>query len=116
MLESQNVPTGQMPPAVAEWNFTPADAALPPAEKQRIARNLVFGQDYQNAVAQIMAPIEEFHTKLNNRLNEEVAASDRARTTDEMILAGSALLLALALGTFLFIINRFNGSVLKRYA
>ena len=116
MLEASDTPTSQMPQAVAAWQLSPADAALSVADKQRIARELVFGADYQQAVTAIMAPITEFNTQLDTRLDADVAAARRSQTIALVILLACALLLAGAFAAFLVVITRSNGNVLRRYS
>ncbi len=116
MLASQNVPTSQMPSAVAQWDFSAADAALPSADKQRIARDLVFGADYQKAVSEIRAPITAFNEQLTARVTADAASSRSSRTLSEIVLIACALALAAALGAFVLLMRRENGEVLRDYS
>ncbi|MBQ4132710.1 MAG: PAS domain-containing protein [Desulfovibrionaceae bacterium] len=66
---------------------------------------LIFNENYDNEVAKIMAPIEEFNTILNERLtraaNEAQAQYDKATLTFQ-IIAGLVLLL---FASFLIMVN-----------
>ncbi len=116
VLEAAGTPVSQMPAAVGQWSLSPADAALSAADKRRIASNLVFGDDYENARAQITEPIQEFQERLAERVGTAATSAEYWRSFTEVALAIFSGLLALALGTVLVVFNRGLARGIRSYA
>ncbi len=116
VLASRGVPAADMPAAVAAWQPSAADNAMTPAEKQRIASVLVFGQDYNDAVDAIMTPISTFQEQLRARVGQEVTSARQTQLMAEMGVVAMAVLLLLGMGGVLHLMSAKVGRPLSRYA
>jgi methyl-accepting chemotaxis protein len=115
VLDAERVPTGQMPQPVAAWQVSPQDAALNADSKLKLARELVFGAQYQSLAAQIMAPITTFNQKLSSRLQHQVDQDRSHRQLALVVLTVSALALLALLCAVLAVFHRQLGRIVVRY-
>ncbi|HEU4655959.1 MAG TPA: methyl-accepting chemotaxis protein [Capillimicrobium sp.] len=90
VLEAAHTPESEMPAAIAAYRLSPADRALSPDAKRRLAARIMFDGDYAAAKADIQGPMDRFQTSMNE---EAAAASDNARSTTGLWMA---VLIALA--------------------
>lgn len=110
--DAERLPRDAMPPAVADWQMVPADAALSAPAKMDLARELVHGQAYQDAKAGIAVPIGQFNDALSTRVGQRLAAAQSQQTASLIALTASALLLAVALGVIIWMTATKMGSVI----
>ncbi len=115
VLVAAGTPDAKQPPAVAAYQLSEDDANLDAASKRQLALKLVFGADYRAESEKIMAPIDEFQSRLSERLQQEVGSDRSAATTSLTLLAGAAVVLALSLGAVLWLFHRQTGKVIDRY-
>jgi methyl-accepting chemotaxis protein len=115
VLEAIGTPASEMPPAVADFAFTPADRALDPARKLATARRIVFDAGYMGEVAKIMAPTKAFEQALDARSKAAVDAADSARASAQRLLVILAILLPLSMAAVLWIFHAKVGLVVMRY-
>ncbi|MDO5628159.1 MAG: methyl-accepting chemotaxis protein [Mobilicoccus sp.] len=116
MLEADDVPVAQMPPAVGEFDFSGADAALSSDDQRALARDLVHNDAYQAEVAGIMGPLAQFHDTTSARVTAEAERTEFLRSFTEIALAVIAALLSIALIVILWVFHRQLGAVVRRYA
>lgn len=115
ILDSLGTPTENMPQAVAAWKVSPEDAALTPEAKQSLARELIFGDLYNEEVAKIMTPIDESNTKMVNRLNAQIASSNASLTASLWVLSIVAILLTVLSMSLLAVFNRTTARPIQQY-
>lgn len=101
---ADGLPEADQPPAVREAALTAEELALSPREQREKARELVFGDGYQEAKAQIMGHISDF---LNGVLGDVhdlrvTTAQELSRLLHQQRLLISALFVLTVL-TFIFI-------------
>lgn len=115
VLDAEGKTAADMPEAVAAWKVSAGDAALTPAAKRDLARELVFGAEYQKAAAAIKAPVAQFDELLTTRLERDVASNRSQRDLAQVALAASSIALALLLAAVLWTFHRQMGRVVDRY-
>ncbi|HET6532244.1 MAG TPA: methyl-accepting chemotaxis protein [Actinoplanes sp.] len=115
VLEANGVSPDQMPPAIGEFELDAADRARPAAEKLAIARSIMFDRKYDADKAVITAPLVEFQQVMSTRAEEEVAAGEKAVSFAIVLLIGLAILLPIALGGVLYLLQSQVGRVVVRY-
>lgn len=115
VLDASGAKPGAMPPAVASYQPSPEDAALSADAKVNLARDLVFGKEYQAEAAKIMAPVDQFTEELTARVDAEVVAGRASRDFAVQMLGVVSAALAVALGAVLFLFHRQTGKVIARY-
>ncbi len=116
VLDAKGVPLSQMPSAVAAFQLPVKDAALKPAQKLDMARELVHGAAYQAEVAKIAAPLEQFRQQLTNRVNEEVVLAESRRSSPVLLLTAAAVAMLIALTAIIYLSERMMGRVIRDYA
>lgn len=105
ILESLNVAQSAMPKAVASWQLEASEQALSALEKQTLARELVFGQSYNDEVAKIMAPTDQFLEQMQVRLNADRESARARAHVGLWLLSASVILNLLVLLTLLLLFN-----------
>lgn len=105
ILESMNVAQSAMPQAVASWQLEASEQALSALEKQTLARELVFGQSYNDEVAKIMAPTNQFLEQMQVRLNADRESARARAHVGLWLLSASVILNLLVLLTLLLLFN-----------
>ena len=104
VLEALGTPEAQMPPAIAGYKLSPADAALSKDEKLATARIIMFDNKYDADKAIIVGPITQFRTQMEARVAGDVSgARDSTRTaiTVLVIIAVAVPVIAFTVvGTF----------------
>lgn len=105
ILESLNVAQSAMPKAVASWQLEASEQALSALEKQTLARELVFGQSYNDEVAKIMAPTNQFLEQMQVRLNADRESARARAHVGLWLLSASVILNLLVLLTLLLLFN-----------
>lgn len=105
ILESMNVAQSAMPKAVASWQLEASEQALSALEKQTLARELVFGQGYNDEVAKIMAPTNQFLEQMQVRLNADRESARARAHVGLWLLSASVILNLLVLLALLLLFN-----------
>lgn len=70
--ESFGMKKSQMPQEVADVKLSRQQKSLSPEEKQRLAINYIFGDQYMASKQKINANLEDFQTSLTERKNQEL--------------------------------------------
>lgn len=78
--ESEGIPEEQLPEELREVQLTPEDAALSDEEKQELAREMVFGENYEAKKASITEAVD----RCINTLQEE-ARKNQVGSSDQMV-------------------------------
>nr|WP_240942159.1 methyl-accepting chemotaxis protein [Planosporangium thailandense] len=115
VLEATGVATSAMPPAIAQTQLDAADEALSPARKLEVARTIMFDAKYAADKAVITAPMDRFQKMLNDRAAKAVADADGSTSTSVELLVVLAVLLPVAMGAVLFLLQSKVGGVIVRY-
>ena len=115
VLEAEGVEPAAMPPAVAQYELSAADAALAPAAKLARARSLVFDREYYANVAGIMEPTAAFRKRVDERTAAAVSSAGSERDRAQLILILLALLIPASAAGVLWIFHRKVGVVVSRY-
>lgn len=105
ILESLNVAQSAMPQAVASWQLEASEQALSALEKQTLARELVFGQGYNDEVTKIMTPTNQFLEQMQVRLNADRESARARAHVGLWLLSASVILNLLVLLTLLLLFN-----------
>ena len=105
ILESMNVAQSAMPKAIASWQLEASEQALSALEKQTLARELVFGQSYNDEVAKIMAPTNQFLEQMQVRLNADRESARARAHVGLWLLSASVILNLLVLLALLLLFN-----------
>lgn len=115
MLDSLGVSPAKMPDAVAKWKVSPEDAALDPTAKQALARELVFGAQYNEEVVKIMTPIQQGVDMMNQRLDSSAAESATGAKVSLWILSIVSLTMVVALVVLLTMFNKSTAKPVQEY-
>ncbi|BFU44601.1 methyl-accepting chemotaxis protein [Krasilnikovia sp. MM14-A1004] len=115
VLEAAGTAASGMPPAIAETTLSPADQALSPAAKRDTARTIMFDDTYAANKAVITGPIEKFQTVLNQRSARAVAGATTQTGMSVGLLIALAVLLPLAIGGVLYLLQSKVGRVIVAY-
>ena len=115
IMDSQGMDPSEMPPAVAEWQVSPEDAALDPDAKQDLARELIFGDQYNDEVKKIMTPIQKGVDHMNQRLDSGAQASATGAGVALWILSIVAIALVVAVVVLLLMFNRTTARPVQEF-
>lgn len=115
-VESLGQDSGAYPEAIAALTLSAADAALPPADKDALAVELVFGEEYQVRKNEIRADVEKCLETLLNMLEAEQESSTarylRAlRVQTILVIALFAVMFAAIFLTYRLVIDPLFKSV-----
>lgn len=115
IMDSQGMDPSEMPPAVAEWQVSPEDAALDPDAKQDLARELIFGDQYNDEVEKIMTPIQKGVDHMNQRLDSSAQDSATGAGVALWILSIVAIALVVAVVVLLLMFNRTTARPVQEF-
>ncbi|GAA3447326.1 methyl-accepting chemotaxis protein [Planomonospora venezuelensis] len=115
VLEASGTAVADMPPAIAQTELDAADAALSPARKLQVARTIMFDATYAADKAIITGPMDEFQKLLNDRSARAVQDANSTTDTSIQLLIGLAVLLPIAMGAVLFLLQTKVGGVIVAY-
>ena len=115
VLEADDVPTQQMPSALAGSSLAPEDAALAADDQRQLAQSILFDDAYEAEVEHIMAPLDEFESALDEQAGAAVADGlDRTGLAQTLLIA-LGVLFPLGLGGLLWIIHSQMGRPVSSY-
>ncbi|WP_249288906.1 methyl-accepting chemotaxis protein [Mobiluncus curtisii] len=115
ILDSQGIEPSQMPPAVAQWPVNPEDATLTPTEKQDLARELIFGDQYNDEVEKIMTPIQKGVNHMNQRLDISARDSANGAGVALWILSVVAIALVISVVVLLVMFNQTTARPIQEF-
>ncbi|MDY6076694.1 methyl-accepting chemotaxis protein [Mobiluncus sp.] len=115
ILDSLGVAPGNMPEAVAGWQVDPADAALEPAAKQSLARDLIFGEEYNGEVTKIMTPINQGIDMMTQRLDSSETQASKSAYAALWLLTIVAILLVVVLIVLLTLFNETTAKPIQEF-
>ncbi|MEU7909057.1 methyl-accepting chemotaxis protein [Actinoplanes sp. NPDC049118] len=115
VLEAAGTPEADMPPAIAQTRLSAADAALSPAAKREVGRTIMFDDAYAANKAVITEPIEKFQKMLNERSAQAVSGATAKTAGSVALLIALAVLLPLAIGAVLYLLQSKVGRVIVAY-
>ncbi|MGC9667578.1 methyl-accepting chemotaxis protein [Planosporangium sp. 12N6] len=115
VLETTGVAPANMPPAIAQTQLDAADEALSPARKLEVARTIMFDAKYAADKAVIAAPMDKFQKMLNDRAAQAVTSADGSTSTSMNLLIALTVVLPVAIGGVLFLLQSKVGRVIVRY-
>ncbi|GGK71059.1 hypothetical protein Ppa06_35180 [Planomonospora parontospora subsp. parontospora] len=115
VLEASGTASADMPPAIAQTELDAADEALSPARKLEVARTIMFDATYAADKAVITGPMDEFQKLLNDRAAQAVEEASSTTDTSIRLLIGLAVLLPVAMGAVLFLLQTKVGGVIVAY-
>ena len=119
--ESQEISEGLI--ELEEMAFSAVEGDLTPEAEERIntdeteqdfARRMVFGDEYHQTKAEIMSPINEFLTMLDNRTEAAVAGeAETVQFYQNLIFGAVAILILAAMGGYLIIRFKVSKSLVS---
>ena len=115
IMDSQSISPSQMPEAVAQWQVSPADAALAPEAKQALARELIFGAQYNDEVKKIMSPIQQGIEKMNTRLDTDAQNSARDAKVALWILSATTIILLIVVVVLLGMFSKTTANPVQEF-
>jgi len=116
VLEAKGVAPSAMPPAVAAYRLSTADAALTPSAKIRLARSIVYDRTYQASVKKIMAPVTEFQRRVAARTQADFDGAQASANRATTILVALTVLLAIGMAAVLGLFHTQVGLVMTRFS
>ena len=115
VLEATGVSPEQMPPAIAQFALDAADRGRSPAQKLDVARSIMFDNKYDADKGIITAPLVEFQETMSARAEREVQATRDSVSSSIALLIALAVLLPIALGGVLYLLQSKVGRIVVRY-
>jgi methyl-accepting chemotaxis protein len=115
VLEAKGTPESAMPPAIAGFELSPADARLGAQRKLATARRIMFDAKYASDKAVIVAPLARFQTQMNARAAAEAADATASRDRWTTVLLVLSVLAAVLMAAVLWIFHSQVGRVIGRY-
>jgi methyl-accepting chemotaxis protein len=115
VLEATGTAPAAMPSAIAGYTLGAADHALSRTDKLAAARRIMFDAKYTADKAVISGPLVQFQNALNQRAADAVQASQERIGALLALLLGVAVLLPLAMGAVLFVLQSKVGRVVVQY-
>ena len=115
IMDSQSISPSQMPQAVAQWQVSPADAALDPEAKQALARELIFGAQYNDEVKKIMSPIQQGIEQMNTRLDTDAQNSARDAKVALWILSATTIILLIVVVVLLGMFSKTTANPVQEF-
>src|SRR4051812_696240 len=115
VLEASGVPPAQMPPPIAKFQLDAADRDRSSTGKLDVARSIMFDSTYDADKAVITAPIVKFQEVMNAHAALDVEAAQDSVSFSIVLLVGLAVLLPLAMGGVLYLLQSRVGRVVVRY-
>jgi signal transduction histidine kinase/DNA-binding NarL/FixJ family response regulator len=101
---------------VADYTLTPQDEELSKSEKLEEARAIMFDDSYQQAKDNIMSPIAEFKTVMNERLDKEMKTAQRNTENAAILQMVLSFVVIIAIGVILRLFFRQVTSPIQDYA
>jgi methyl-accepting chemotaxis protein len=115
VLEASGTAPAGMPSAIASYVLSSADRALSAADKLAVARRIMFDAKYTADKARISGPLVQFQNALNQRAADAVRGSQERIGALLDLLLGVAVLLPIAMGAVLFVLQSKVGRVVVQY-
>ncbi|MBO3743958.1 methyl-accepting chemotaxis protein [Actinoplanes sp. NEAU-H7] len=104
-----------MPPAIAGFALSAADAALSDAKKLAVARTIMFDEQYLADKAVITEPLQHFQQLLHERSAAVVDDADQSIRNAIRLLVALAVLLPLVMGGVVYLLQSKVGRIVVRY-
>jgi len=101
MLEAQGVPKSSIHPAVAAIPISNDDLRLRSEDKMRIARGIMFDDQYDTNKRRIMEPIAQFQEQVNARTAHEVEAAKHKTKISNFVLVIAVVIIFMGMGIVL---------------